>query len=402
MGAGVVQYISVRSALAFCLSLLIVVGFGGRFIRWLKKMQIGESVRDLGLEGQKEKQGTPTMGGIIIIAGIVIPVLLFAKINNIYIIIMLITTIWLGAMGFLDDYIKVFRKNKDGLKPKYKLLGQIVIGIFVACMMCFSPQIRIYEKQQVEAYTQTHNLQVSSNYERAKQQFTKESVHSTKTTMPFVKNHEIEYSKVLKFLGPGYEKYAFLVVVLVVILVVMAVSNGCNLTDGIDGLCVGVSAISGSALLLLAWISGNLLLCSYFDLLFIPNIGELSVFGAAFIGSCCGFLWWNSYPASVFMGDTGSLCIGGIIGVFALLIRKEWLLVLLCGVFLIENLSVIIQRYWFKYTKKKYGQGRRVFLMSPLHHHFQLKGIKEPKIVQRFYLVALLLAVATIITIKIR
>ncbi|MDO5759608.1 MAG: phospho-N-acetylmuramoyl-pentapeptide-transferase [Bacteroidota bacterium] len=401
-GAGVFQYISFRAAMAVIFSLLITIVFGGKLIAFLKRKQVGELVRDLGLEGQKEKEGTPTMGGLIILAAILIPVLLFAKLDNIYIVIMLITTIWLGALGFRDDYIKVFKKNKEGMRPRTKIVGQVLLGILVGSLMFFSPDIRIQEKQEIAKYSQTHNLNVSSTYEHAKQQFTKESEHSTKTTIPFVKNHEFDYAKLLKFLGKDYQKYAWLVFIPIVIFIIMAVSNGANLTDGIDGLATGTSAIIGSTLAILAWVSGNIIFANYLNIMYIPDIGELTIFIAAFVGATAGFLWYNTYPAQVFMGDTGSLTLGGIIAVFAILIRKEWLLIFLCGIFIMESVSVIMQVSYFKYTKKKYGEGRRIFLMTPIHHHFQKKGWHEAKIVQRFFLISMILAVITIVTLKLR
>lgn len=401
-GAGLFNYISFRAAAAIITSLLITIVFGGKLIAFLRKKQVGELVRDLGLEGQKEKEGTPTMGGLIILGAILIPTLLFAKLNNIYIIIMLITTIWLGTLGFIDDYIKVFKKHKAGMSAKFKIIGQVALGILVGAMMFFSNDITIKEKQEVAQFSQTHNLQVSSTYEKAKQEFTQESKRSTKTTIPFVKNNEIDYSKLIEWVGKDYKDYAWLIFIPIVILIITAVSNGANLTDGIDGLATGTSAIIGSTLALLAWVSGNIIFANYLNIMFIPNIGELTIFIAAFVGATAGFLWYNTYPAQVFMGDTGSLSIGGIIAVFAILIRKEWLLPILCGIFLIESLSVIIQVTYFKYTKKRYGEGRRVFLMSPIHHHFQKKGWAEPKIVQRFFLITIILAVVTIITLKVR
>lgn len=401
-GAGVFQYISFRAAMAVIFSLLITIVFGGKMIAFLKRKQVGELVRDLGLKGQKEKEGTPTMGGLIILAAILTPVLLFAKLDNIYIIIMLITTVWLGALGFRDDYIKVFKKNKEGMRPRTKIIGQVLLGILVGSLMFFSPDIRIQEKQNIAEYSQTHNLQVSSTYEQAKQQFTKESEHSTKTTIPFVKGHEFDYAKLLKFLGKDYQSYAWLIFIPIVIFIITAVSNGANLTDGIDGLATGTSAIIGSTLAILTWVSGNIIFANYLNIMYIPNIGELTIFIAAFVGATAGFLWYNTYPAQVFMGDTGSLTIGGIIAVFTILIRKEWLLIILCGIFIMESVSVIMQVSYFKYTKKKYGEGKRIFLMTPIHHHFQKKGWHEAKIVQRFFLISMILAVITIVTLKLR
>ncbi len=401
-GAGVFQYISFRAAMSIILSLLITIVFGGKLIAYLRKKQVGELVRDLGLAGQKEKEGTPTMGGLIILAAILVPVLLFAKLDNVYIVIMLITTVWLGALGFRDDYIKVFRKNKGGMRARTKIIGQVLLGVLVGSLMFFSPDIRIQEKQDVAEYSQKYNLQVSSAYEKAKQQFTKESEHSTKTTIPFIKDHEFDYAKIIKFIGKDYQNYAWLVFIPIVILIITAVSNGANLTDGIDGLATGTSAIIGSTLAVLAWVSGNIIFANYLNIMYIPNIGELTIFVAAFVGATAGFLWYNTYPAQVFMGDTGSLTIGGIIAVFAILIRKEWLLIILCGIFLMESVSVIIQVSYFKYTKKKYGEGKRIFFMTPIHHHFQKKGWHEAKIVQRFFLISVILAVVTIITLKLR
>ncbi|MBR1769655.1 MAG: phospho-N-acetylmuramoyl-pentapeptide-transferase [Bacteroidales bacterium] len=401
-GAGVFQYISFRAAAAVILSLLITIVFGGKLIAFLRKKQVGETVRDLGLEGQKEKEGTPTMGGLIILAAILIPVLLFTKLDNIYVIIMLITTVWLGALGFRDDYIKVFKKNKEGMRPRTKIIGQVLLGILVGSLMFFSPDIRIQEKQDVAQYSQTHNLQISSTYEKAKKQFTKESEHSTKTTIPFIKDHEFDYAKLIKFIGKNYQDYAWLIFIPIVIFIITAVSNGANLTDGIDGLATGTSAIIGSTLAVLAWVSGNIIFANYLNIMYIPDIGELTIFIAAFVGATAGFLWYNTYPAQIFMGDTGSLTIGGIIAVFAILIRKEWLLIILCGIFLIESLSVMIQVSYFKYTKRKFGEGKRVFRMTPIHHHFQKKGWHEAKIVQRFFLISIILAVTTIITLKLR
>ena len=401
-GAGVFQYISFRAAAAMILSLLITIVFGGKLINVLKKQQIGETVRDLGLAGQKEKEGTPTMGGLIILMGILIPVLLFCRLDNIYIIIMIITTVWLGLLGFRDDYIKVFKKHKEGMSGWTKIAGQVALGIVVGSMMFFSPNIVIKEKQDVAAYSQTHNLQVESTYEKAKQQFTKESVRSTKTTIPFIKGHEFDYSKILKPFTEDYKDWAWLMFIPIVILIITAVSNGANLTDGIDGLATGTSAVIGSTLGILAWVSGNIIFANYLNIMYIPNIGELTIFIAAFVGATAGFLWYNTYPAQVFMGDTGSLSIGGIIAVLAILIRKEWLLPILCGIFFIESVSVMMQVSYFKFTKRKYGEGRRIFLMTPIHHHFQKKGWHESKIVQRFFLISIILAVVTIITLKLR
>ncbi len=401
-GAGVFQYISFRAAGAVITSLLITIVFGKKLINFLRKKQVGETVRDLGLEGQKAKEGTPTMGGLIILAAILIPTLLFAKLDNIYVIIMLITTIWLGALGFIDDYIKVFRKNKAGLSGKLKVVGQVVLGIVVGCMMYFHPDITIKEKTEIAQYSQQHNLQDKSQYEQAKVEFQEESSRSTKTTIPFVKNNEFDYSSLIKWIGENYKDYAWLIFIPIVIFFITAISNGANLTDGIDGLATGTSAIIGSCLAILAWVSGNIIFANYLNIMYIPNVGELTIFIAAFVGATMGFLWYNTHPAQIFMGDTGSLAIGGIIAVFAILIRKELLIPILCGVFIVENLSVVMQVSYFKYTKKKYGEGRRIFLMSPLHHHYQKKGYPEQKIVQRFFIISIILAVTTIVTLKLR
>ena len=401
-GAGVFQYISFRAAGAVITSLLITIVFGKKLINFLRKKQVGETVRDLGLEGQKAKEGTPTMGGLIILAAILIPTLLFAKLDNIYVIIMLITTIWLGALGFVDDYIKVFRKNKAGLSGKLKVVGQVVLGIVVGCMMYFHPDITIKEKTEIAQYSQQHNLQDKSQYEQAKVEFQQESSRSTKTTIPFVKNNEFDYSWLIKWAGDNYKDYAWIIFIPIVIFFITAISNGANLTDGIDGLATGTSAIIGSCLAILAWVSGNIIFANYLNIMYIPNVGELTIFIAAFVGATMGFLWYNTHPAQIFMGDTGSLAIGGIIAVFAILIRKELLIPILCGVFIVENLSVVMQVSYFKFTKKKYGEGRRIFLMSPLHHHYQKKGYPEQKIVQRFFIVSIILAVTTIVTLKLR
>lgn len=401
-GAGVFQYISFRAAAAVITSLLITIVFGKSLINFLRKKQVGETVRDLGLEGQKAKEGTPTMGGLIILAAILIPTLLFAKLDNIYVIIMLITTVWLGVLGFIDDYIKVFRKNKAGLSGKLKVVGQVVLGIVVGCMMYFHPDITIKEKTELVQYSQEHNLQDKSQYEQAKIEFQEESSRSTKTTIPFVKNNEFDYSWLIKWVGDDYKDYAWLIFIPIVIFFITAISNGANLTDGIDGLATGTSAIIGACLAILAWVSGNIIFANYLNIMYIPNVGELTIFIAAFVGATMGFLWYNTHPAQIFMGDTGSLAIGGIIAVFAILIRKELLIPILCGVFIVENLSVVMQVSYFKFTKKKYGEGRRIFLMSPLHHHYQKKGYPEQKIVQRFFIISIILAVTTIVTLKLR
>lgn len=401
-GAGVFQYISFRASMAAIASLIITVVFGKPIIKYLRKKQIGETVRDLGLEGQKQKEGTPTMGGIIILAAILIPTLLFAKIDNIYVIVMIITTIWLGLLGFLDDYIKVFKKNKEGLPGKYKILGQVGLGLVVGLIIMFHPDITIKERKSVETFVETHNVNIDKNYEKAKKEFVEHPVKSTKTTIPFVKDNEFDYADLISWMGDWTKNWIWIIFVVIVIFIVTAVSNAANLTDGIDGLATGTSAIIGSTLAILAWVSGNIIFSNYLNIMFLPNIGELTIFISAFVGATIGFLWYNTHPAEIFMGDTGSLALGGIIAVFAILIRKELLIPILCGIFVIENLSVIIQRSYFKYTKKKYGQGRRVFLMAPIHHHYQKKGIPEQKLVQRFFLIGIVLAIITIITLKLR
>ncbi len=401
-GAGVFQYISFRAAAAVITSLIISIVYGKRIINYLRAKQIGESVRDLGLEGQKEKEGTPTMGGLIILGAIIIPTLLFAKLDNIYVVIMIITTVWLGLIGVIDDYIKVFKHDKKGLSGKSKIIGQVLLGIFVGSMMYFHPDITIKQKHDIENYAQTHNLQDSTAYEKAKSVFSSDAKQSTKTTIPFIKNNEFDYAYLMKWVGDDYRSWAWILFIPIIVFIITAVSNGANLTDGIDGLATGTSAIIGATLAVLAWVSGNIIFANYLDIMFIPNSGELTIFISAFVGATVGFLWYNTYPAQIFMGDTGSLAIGGIIAVFAILIRKELLIPILCGVFIVENLSVIMQVTYFKYTKKKTGVGKRIFLMSPLHHHYQKKGYAEPKIVQRFMIISIILAVITIITLKLR
>lgn len=400
-GAGVFRYISFRAAAAIVLSLFMSMVVGKRIIRKLARKQIGETVRDLGLAGQKEKEGTPTMGGLIIIAAILLPVLLLCRLDNIYVLLMVLTTVWLGLMGFLDDYIKVFKHDKHGLQGKFKVLGQVVLGLIVGLVMCFHPDIVVSQKSN-EAIVEDHNLLDGNEYDKAVASFENNTEKSLVTTIPFVKNNELSYTGIMEAIHEGWGKYAWILFVLVVIFVITATSNGSNLTDGMDGLATGTSAIIGATLAILAWVSGNVIFANYLNIMYIPYTGELVVFIAAFVGATIGFLWYNAYPAQVFMGDTGSLTIGGIIAVFALLIRKELLLPILCGIFLVESLSVIIQVGYFRYTKRKYGEGRRVFLMSPLHHHYQKKGYKEPKIVLRFFIVGILLAVITLATLKLR
>lgn len=398
-GAGLFQYISFRTAMAVIVSLIITTVYGSRLIRLLHKKQVGETIRDLGLEGEKKKQGTPTMGGLIIIAGILVPTLLFAKLDNIYVIIMIITTIWMGAIGFLDDYIKVFRKNKEGLAGRFKVIGQVGLGTLIAITMYFHPDIVV--REQVTNPTSSKPVEVVINPQTGEKTYA-ENVKSTKTNIPFYKNNEFDYAKVLDIFGLEGKWVTFFLFLVVVVFIVTAVSNGANITDGIDGLATGTSAIIGITLAILAYVSGNIIFSDYLNIMYIPNSGELVIFAGAFIGACTGFLWYNAYPAQVFMGDTGSLMIGGNIAAFAILIRKELLIPVLCGVFLIELVSVITQVSYFKYTKKKFGEGRRIFLMSPLHHHYQKKGYHEAKIVTRFVIVGVILAILTIVTLKVR
>lgn len=392
-GASVFQFITFRAAAAFILSLLISAIYGKRIIRFLQKKQVGESIRDLGLEGQVQKSGTPTMGGVIIILATLIPALLLAKLDNIYIIILLITTVWMGLIGFLDDYIKVFKKDKAGLKGKFKVLGQIGLGVIVGSMLYFNENVTIKEQLPVEQQV------VQAN---GKKQVFGDAHKSTKTTVPFFKNNELDYSKAVSFLGDGYEKYGWIIFIFITVFIVTGISNGANLTDGIDGLAAGSSAIMVVTLAVFAWVSGNIIFADYLDVMYIPNSGEMTVFILAFAGALIGFLWYNTYPAQIFMGDTGSLTIGGIIAVIAISIRKELLLPILAGIFVVENFSVILQVSWFKYTKKKFGEGRRIFKMSPLHHHYQKLSYHESKIVVRFWIVGILLAVFTIVTLKLR
>ena len=404
-GLRLFQYLTFRSSLSIILSLIITTVYGRKIIDYLQAKQVGETVRNLGLEGQLQKQGTPTMGGIMILMGILIPTILFANITNIYVILMIVTTLWMGAIGFLDDYIKVFKKNKEGLAGRFKVVGQVGLAIIVGVTMFYHPNIVV--RQTVEENMKLDTAKVQNAVpmvlrQKGEKYYYTQDVKSTKTNIPFYKNNEFDYAKVLKFLGDGYEKYAFIVFLAFVIIIVTAVSNGANLTDGIDGLATGTSAIIGVILGLLAYVSGNTVIADYLNIIYIPNSGELLIFAGAFVGACIGFLWYNSYPAQIFMGDTGSLTIGGIIAVFAIMIRKELLIPILCGVFLIEVLSVTIQVTYFKYTKKRFGEGRRVFLMSPLHHHYQKKGYHEAKIVIRFWIIGILLAIISLITLKLR
>jgi len=394
-GAGVFQYISFRAAMALIASLVVSLIFGGKIINIIRNKQIGEEVRELGLEGEESKKGTPTMGGLIILAAIIIPTLLFAQINNIYIITLLVSTIWLGLIGFLDDYIKVYKKDKEGLAGKFKILGQVGIGVIVGLIMVFHSDIVVKEKVQ---YSETEIEQQLTNISN----FSEFADKSSKTTIPFLKGNEFNYESLTSWISESAGKYWWLIFIVIVVFIITAVSNGANLTDGLDGLATGTSAIIGGTLAIFAYVSGNIIAADYLDIMYIPNSGEIVIFMSAFVGACVGFLWYNSYPAQVFMGDTGSLSLGGIIAVAAILIRKELLLPILCGIFLIENLSVVLQVGWFKYTKKKYGEGRRIFKMSPLHHHYQKSGYHESKIVTRFWIVGIMLAVLTIVTLKLR
>ncbi len=390
-GAGVFQYITFRSALAFIMSLLIATIYGKKIINFLRKQQVGETVRELGLEGQTQKAGTPTMGGIIIILATLIPVFLLAKLNNIYIIMLVITTLWMGTIGFIDDYIKVFKKDKEGLKGIFKVIGQVGLGIIIGAIMYLSPDVTVRKDTMTSRVKIENNIKPSDLQEK-----------STATTIPFVKDNELDYAELLSFMGGDYKNYAWLIFIPMVIIVITAVSNGANLTDGIDGLAAGTSAISVLTLGILTFLSGNIIFSDYLNIMYIPNSGEMTIYIAAFVGALVGFLWYNAYPASVFMGDTGSLTIGGIIAVIAISIRKELLIPVICGIFLAENLSVMIQVSYFKYTKKKYGEGRRVFLMSPLHHHYQKKGYHESRIVTRFWIVGILLAIFSLVSLKLR
>jgi phospho-N-acetylmuramoyl-pentapeptide-transferase len=403
-GAGVFQFISFRSAMAVITSLIISMLIGKRIILFLQKKQVGEIVRDLGLEGQYQKKGTPSMGGVIILASIIIPTLLFARLENVYVILMLLTTLWLGTIGFLDDYIKIFRKNKEGLAGKFKIVGQVGLGLIVGLTLFLSDDVIIEEKVSIANLTSREKIELldpATPY--SPQSVISMERKSTKTTIPFIKNNEFDYSWLVSFIKEDHRQpWTWLAFVVVVILIVTSVSNGANLTDGLDGLATGTSAITGSALGILAYVSSNVIYANYLNIMYIPNSQELVIFASSFIGATIGFLWYNSYPAQVFMGDTGSLALGGIIAVFAIIIRKELLIPVLCGIFLVENLSVVMQVAWFKRTKRKYGAGRRIFLMAPLHHHYQKKGYPEPKIVTRFWIVAIILAVLSIVTLKIR
>ena len=393
-GTGVFQYITFRSALALMLSLLLSTIYGKRVVGFLRKQQIGETVRELGLAGQNEKAGTPTMGGLIIIFATLIPVLLFAKLDNIYIVLLIVTTLWMGTIGFIDDYLKIFKKDKEGLKGIFKVFGQVGLGLIVGSVLYFHPGVNI--RTDIQKLNESQNRKENSINQAPV--FEK----STATTIPFFKNNEFDYAELLAWTGEGYEKWAWLIFIPMVIFIITAVSNGANLTDGIDGLAAGTSAVSVLALGIFTFVSGNIIFSNYLNIMYIPNSGEMTVFIAAFVGALIGFLWYNSYPASVFMGDTGSLTIGGVIAVLAIAVRKELLIPLLCGIFLVENLSVVLQVGYFKYTKKRFSEGRRIFLMAPLHHHYQKKGYHESKIVTRFWIVAIMLAILSIVTLKLR
>ena len=392
-GASLFTFISFRASISIILSLLISTMFGKSIINYLRSKQIGENIRDLGLKGQMEKSGTPTMGGLIIILATIIPVLLFSKLDNIYIILLILTMIWMGTIGFIDDYIKKFKNNKNGLKGGYKIIGQVLLGIIVGSTLFFHQDVTIKDKI---VDTQIYEL-VDENTD-----IVRVEEKSTRTTIPFLKNNEFNYSDLVTWIHPNLEKYTWIVFIFFVVLILTAVSNGANLTDGLDGLAAGSSAIIVLTLGVFTWVSGNIIFSDYLNIMYIPRVEEITIFIAAFVGALVGFLWYNTYPAQIFMGDTGSLTIGGIIAVISVAVRKEWLIPLICGIFLIENLSVIIQVFYFKYTKKKYGKGRRIFKMSPLHHHYQMSGYHESKIVTRFWILGIFLAILSIVTLKIR
>ncbi|RED50176.1 phospho-N-acetylmuramoyl-pentapeptide-transferase [Seonamhaeicola aphaedonensis] len=397
-GATLFGYITFRAAFAMILSLLISTIYGKRIIRFLQRKQLGETIRDLGLEGQAEKAGTPTMGGVIIILSTLIPVLLLSKLENIYIILLIITTLWMGVIGFVDDYIKKFKNNKEGLKGRFKVIGQVGLGLIVGLTLYFHQDVVIKEKLPAAEQQQI----LEANPDAKESAFFKPEEKSTKTTIPFVKKNEFDYADLITWIHPELQNYAWVIFILIAIIIITAVSNGANLTDGIDGLAAGTSAIIVLTLGIFAWVSGNIIFSDYLNIMYIPRVEEITIYIAAFVGALIGFLWYNAYPAQVFMGDTGSLTIGGIIAVIAIAVRKEWLIPVLCGIFLAENLSVIMQVSWFKYTKKKYGEGRRIFKMSPLHHHYQKLGYHESKIVTRFWIIGILLAILSIVTLKIR
>jgi phospho-N-acetylmuramoyl-pentapeptide-transferase len=400
-GAGVFQFISFRAALALFTSLLISMVFGRKIIKYLQFKQVGEIVRDLGLEGQLSKQGTPTMGGLIILTCILIPTLLFAKLDNVYIVVLIISTIWLGLIGFLDDYIKVFKKNKEGLSGRFKIIGQVGIGLLVGLVLYFNPHVTL-RREIVGSDAKPLLAKETTAASKQLRAVKYVDVHEPITTIPFVKNHEFNYAKIISFFGEGYQHYAWLVFIPMVIFVITAVSNGANMTDGLDGLAAGTTAIIGFVLAVFAYISGNIFFADYLNVMYLPNSGEIVIYMSAFVGACVGFLWYNSFPAQIFMGDTGSLALGGIVAVVAIALRKELLIPIFCGIYLIENLSVILQVSYFKYTRKKFGEGRRIFKMAPLHHHYQKLGLHEAKIVARFWIAGVALAVLTIITLKLR
>jgi phospho-N-acetylmuramoyl-pentapeptide-transferase len=400
-GAGLFRYISFRTAAATIISLVISMLMGKRLIDWLSNKQVSDEIRDLGLAGEQQKKGTPTMGGLIILAAIVIPTLLFAKLGNIYIILVLVATVWLGIIGFLDDYIKVFKKNKKGLAGKFKILGQVGSGLIVGSTLFFNETVTIREYKDKSAITELSERNNEIAQQKQKSPNFKD-VKSLKTTIPFLKNNQFDYSKISTFIGFDSVFMNWFIYVLVVTFIITAVSNGANITDGIDGLAAGTSGIIGLTLGIFAYLSGNVLYSQYLNIFYIPNLGELVIFSGAFVGACIGFLWYNAYPAQVFMGDTGSLALGGVIATIAIMVRKELLIPILCGIFLVENLSVVIQVSYFKYTKKRFGEGRRIFKMSPLHHHYQKLGYHESKIVTRFWIVGILLAIITVITLKLR
>ncbi|WP_299552214.1 phospho-N-acetylmuramoyl-pentapeptide-transferase [Seonamhaeicola sp.] len=397
-GATLFGYITFRAASAMILSLLISTIYGKRIIRFLQRKQLGETIRDLGLAGQAEKAGTPTMGGVIIILATLIPVLLLSKLENVYIILLIVTTLWMGVIGFIDDYIKKFKNNKEGLKGRFKVIGQVGLGLIVGLTLYFHQDVVIKEKLPITEQQQI----LEADPDATESAFFKPEEKSTKTTIPFVKKNEFDYADLITWIHPDLQKYAWVIFILIAIIIITAVSNGANLTDGIDGLAAGTSAIIVLTLGIFAWVSGNIIFSDYLNIMYIPRVEEITIYIAAFVGALIGFLWYNTYPAQVFMGDTGSLTIGGIIAVIAIAVRKEWLIPVLCGIFLAENLSVIMQVSWFKYTKKKYGEGRRIFKMSPLHHHYQKLGYHESKISTRFWIIGILLAILSIVTLKIR
>ncbi|MCP4123803.1 MAG: phospho-N-acetylmuramoyl-pentapeptide-transferase [Bacteroidetes bacterium] len=415
-GAGLFEFITFRAAMAIIFSLIVSMVFGGVIIRKLQKLQIGETVRDLGLKGQVEKQGTPTMGGLIILAAILIPSLLFARLDNIYVLLAIASTIWMGFIGFVDDYIKVFRKNKQGLRGKFKVMAQVGLGLLVGCTLYFSKDVKVRDYENIYTYEmiddqpvgdpisvrEAYGVEIDSGGYVADGYFHTHDTPSMNTNLPFVRNNTINYASLLRFFGNGYEKWAWLIYIPIVIFIITAVSNAANLTDGLDGLATGVSAIIVFTLAIFAYVSGNVNFADYLNIMYIPDTGELVIFCAALLGACIGFLWYNSYPAQIFMGDTGSLALGGMIATLAIIIRKELLIPILCGIFLIENISVMIQVGYFKYTKKRFGEGRRIFKMAPLHHHYQREGMHEVKIVTRFWIVGILLAVLAIVTLKVR